>query len=355
LDFLAGHHRLHIAGIGLQLLPKPEFLYRNYSQHFGYRNRDFLCGASHQALAYTAHYEKNTPRNRVDFWRFGFVSSVSIFANPLFRMPYDFHHDHDFYLDFLARNARESIMPFCLEGLQALDANRKGWQNLEVLELGCGEGGNLLPFVEAGAKGTGIDLNQKKIEFGRQRMGQHIASGRMDLRGEDIYNPAIEKEFTGRFDLIVLKDVIEHLPDQPRALKQMQKFLKTNGLLFIGWPPWTMPFGGHQQIAEGWVQKFPWIHLLPRSSYEALLRWTRQSDETREELLSIYDCGIGIQRMHRIAAKTGMPILRETHYLINPIYAYKFGLKTRQQIPVLRSLPVIRDFLTTSVYLLLQK
>ena len=270
-------------------------------------------------------------------------------------MPYDFHHDHDFYLDFLARNARESIMPFCLEGLQAVDARRKGWENLEVLELGCGEGGNLLPFVEAGCKGTGIDLNQKKIEFGRQRMAEHIASGRMDLRGEDIYNPAIEAEFTGRFDLIVLKDVIEHLPDQPRALKQMQKFLKTNGLVFIGWPPWTMPFGGHQQIAEGWVQKFPWIHLLPRSSYEALLRGTRQSDETREELLSIYDCGIGIQRMHRIAAKAGMPILRETHYLINPIYAYKFGLKTRQQIPILRSLPVIRDFLTTSVYLLLQK
>jgi hypothetical protein len=70
-------------------------------------------------------------------------------------MPYDFHHDHDFYLDFLARNARESIMPFCLEGLQALDANRKGWQNLEVLELGCGEGGNLLPFVEAGANLSG--------------------------------------------------------------------------------------------------------------------------------------------------------------------------------------------------------
>jgi SAM-dependent methyltransferase len=270
-------------------------------------------------------------------------------------MPYDFHHDHEFYLDFLARNARDSIMPFCLEGLQALDSSRKGWEGLEVLELGCGEGGNLLPFVEAGARGNGIDLNRSKIEFGRVRMSQHISTGQMDLRAEDIYNPDIEAVFSGRFDLIVLKDVIEHLPDQPKALKQMRKFLKNNGLLFIGWPPWTMPFGGHQQIAEGWVQKFPWIHLLPRSAYAALLKATGQNSETREELLSIYDCGIGIQRMHRIARQSRMPVYRETHFLINPIYAYKFGLKTRKQSGMIRSIPYLRDFLTTSVYLLLLK
>lgn len=270
-------------------------------------------------------------------------------------MPYDFHSDHEFYLDFLARNARDSIMPFCLEGLQAMDSSIQGWEGLKVLELGCGEGGNLLPFVEAGCHGTGIDLNQSKIEFGLQRMSRFTSSGRMDLRAEDIYNPNIETEFTGQFDLIVLKDVIEHLPDQPQAMKQMQKFLKPNGLLFIGWPPWSMPFGGHQQIAIGWMQKFPWIHLLPRSAYDAVIRLTKQSPETREELLSIYDCGIGIQRMHRIARESGMPVWREIHYFINPIYAYKFGLKTRQQLSWVRSLPYIRDFMTTSVYLLLQK
>lgn len=282
-----------------------------------------------------------------------FIFCTAVFFDP--PMPYDFHHDHEFYLDFLARNARDSIMPFCLEGLQALDPSRKGWEGLEVLELGCGEGGNLLPFVEAGCRGTGIDLNRTKIEFGRQRMSTYTQTGQMDLRAEDIYNPDIEEEFTGRFDLIVLKDVIEHLPDQPRALRQMQKFLNNNGLLFIGWPPWTMPFGGHQQIAEGWLQKFPWIHLLPRSVYDALIRITGQNSETRDELLSIYDCGIGIQRMHRIAKDCSMPVHREVHYLINPIYAYKFGLKTRKQWGIVKTLPHVRDFLTTSVYLLLKK
>jgi len=282
-----------------------------------------------------------------------FIFCTAVFLNP--PMPYDFHHNHEFYLDFLARNARDSIMPFCLEGLRFMDPSRTGWEGLEVLELGCGEGGNLLPFVEAGCRGTGIDLNRTKIEFGRQKMSTYVQTGQMDLRAEDIYSPNIEEEFTGRFDLIVLKDVIEHLPDQPRALRQMQKFLKNSGLLFIGWPPWTMPFGGHQQIAEGWVQKFPWIHLLPRSVYAGLLQATRQSEETRQELLSIYDCGIGIQRMHRMAKDCLMPVHREVHYLINPIYAYKFGLKTRKQFGVVRALPYVRDFLTTSVYLLLRK
>ncbi|MFM7032583.1 MAG: class I SAM-dependent methyltransferase, partial [Bacteroidota bacterium] len=77
--------------------------------------------------------------------------------------------------------------------------------------------------------------------------------------------------------------------------------------------------------------------------------------ETRDELLSIYDCGIGIQRMHRIAKDCSMPVHREVHYLINPIYAYKFGLKTRKQLGIVKALPYVRDFLTTSVYLLLRK
>lgn len=268
-------------------------------------------------------------------------------------MPYDFHQDHEFYLDFLARNARESIMPFCLEGLKSVNTRILGWDRLEILELGCGEGGNLLPFVEAGARGTGIDLNASKIQFGTERMLDLVRAGRMELLAEDIYNPRIESMFRGRFDLIVLKDVIEHLPDQPKALRQMRRFLKPTGLLFVGWPPWNMPFGGHQQIAAGWFQKMPWTHLLPRSAYEALIRATGQSAETRDELLSVYDCGIGINRMHRLAKETGFVRIRETHYLINPIYAYKFGLKTRQQWGWVKSLPHLRDFGTTSVYLLL--
>ena len=37
-----------------------------------------------------------------------------------------------------------------------------------VLEIGCGEGGNLLPFAEAGCRVTGIDLATNKIENAKE-------------------------------------------------------------------------------------------------------------------------------------------------------------------------------------------
>ena len=35
--------------------------------------------------------------------------------------------------------------------------------NIRVLEIGCGEGGNLLPFAEKGSNVTGIDICRKRI------------------------------------------------------------------------------------------------------------------------------------------------------------------------------------------------
>lgn len=265
-------------------------------------------------------------------------------------MPYDFHQDHAFYLAFLAENTRKSIMPFVVPEL-AVDL-----AEAQVLELGCGEGGNLRPFAEAGARCVGIDLNAKKIAEGRELMADMVALGRMELFAEDIFNPEIEKQFTGRFDLIILKDVIEHIPNKEKALRQMRQFLKEDGLLFIGWPPWRMPFGGHQQIAQSkLLKKLPWFHLLPKGAYVALLKAFKEPQAVVEELAEIHDFKVSIAAMNRLYKASGFRMQRELHYLINPIYEHKFGLKTRPQFAFIQAIPWFRDFFTTSCYYLLGK
>jgi SAM-dependent methyltransferase len=269
--------------------------------------------------------------------------------SPYFRpVPYDFHSDHEGYLAFLAENARKSIMPFVQPHLPCR------WSDCRVLELGCGEGGNLMPFAEAGAYCVGIDLNEKKIREGQRIMSAYINQGRMELRAEDIFNPAIAAEFTGRFHLIVLKDVIEHIPRKQEALRQMRRFLAEGGLLFIGWPPWRMPFGGHQQIARSsLLGRLPWVHLLPRSLYAAVLRVFQEPKEVYDELLEIHDYRVGIRSLNRWIVEAELhPVVRR-FYLINPIYSYKFGLKERLQWPWLQAIPWLRDFFTTSGYYLL--
>ena len=39
-----------------------------------------------------------------------------------------------------------------------------------------------------------------------------------------------------------------------------------------------MPFGGHQQIAKGFVSRVPFIHLLPENIYAKLLRISGESE-----------------------------------------------------------------------------
>lgn len=265
-------------------------------------------------------------------------------------MPYEFHTDHAFYLSFLAENTRKSIIPFVAPELPVPLSEAR------VLELGCGEGGNLQPFAEAGAHCTGIDLNKVKIEAGRELMSTWVQAGKMELFAEDIFNPAIEAAFTGKFHLIILKDVIEHIPNKDKALAQMRRFLTDDGLLFIGWPPWRMPFGGHQQIAQSkLLQKLPWFHLLPKSLYVALLKAFSEPKEVVDELAEIHDYRVSISLMNRLYKQTGFVMHKELHYFINPIYEHKFGLKTREQFGFIKALPWVRDFFTTSCYYLLAK
>ena len=68
------------------------------------------------------------------------------------------------------------------------------------------------------------------------------------------------------------------------------------------------------------------------------------------DLLEIYDTRITIERFERIIKKSGLKILQQQDYLINPIYKYKFGLKPRKQFPPLTWIPYLRDFVTTCVY-----
>lgn len=266
-------------------------------------------------------------------------------------MPFDFHLNPQTYLKQQIDNTTQSIMPFLQPYIQ-----NKSWAGLQVLELGCGEGGNLLPFALAGSVCVGIDLNKTKIAQGIDLMQEQIKDGSMQLFFDDIFNPEIAEQFRGRFDVILLKDVIEHIPEKEAALAQMRSFLTEKGLLFIGWPPWYMPFGGHQQICHSKVLGItPWIHLLPKAVYLGLLRLCGEPKVVVDELAELVDYRVTINAMNRMAKNAGFAILERKYFLINPIYQYKFGLKVRTQLPFVTKIPYLRDFCTTGCYYLLGK
>ena len=100
---------------------------------------------------------------------------------------------------------------------------------MTVLEIGCGEGGVLKAFVEKGCSCTGMDLSTSKIENGKGLQQSEIESGKLELFSADIYDQSTMDAFRGKFDLIILKDTIEHIPDQERVMAQLQVYMKLGG------------------------------------------------------------------------------------------------------------------------------
>ncbi len=260
---------------------------------------------------------------------------------------YHFHEDRDLYLEHQSLVSRESLIPW-IEQARPLPARA------EVLEIGCGEAGVLRPFFERRCRATGVDLDAEKIGRARETFAEELSGGWLTLYDRSIYAPEFETLLDGRFDLIILKDAIEHLEDQEKMIGLLKRFLRPGGSIFIGFPPWHMPFGGHQQGCRSILGKTPWIHLLPMPLYRRVLEGFGESQEMIDYLMETKRNGISIGRFEKILARTRYEIVQRTLYLVNPIYEYKFGLRPMRQLRLIEALPVLREFATTGVYYLVE-
>ncbi len=256
---------------------------------------------------------------------------------------FEFHVDRKRYFDMQIMNASKWVIPFVEEKFTIVPG-------VQVLEIGCGEGGVLKAFVDRGCTGVGVEFDQSRIDNANNWLKDDIESGKIRFISKDIYLTTVEE--LGSFDIIILKDVIEHIHDQRKLIGWMQTFLKPAGMIFFGFPPWQMPFGGHQQVCHHKLtSRMPYYHLLPRPLYKAILK---HYHEPVEDLLEVKDTGISIERFERIVKQTRYTIAHKKFFLINPIYEWKFGWKPREQSSLLGRLPWIRNFFTTCVYYLIQ-
>lgn len=259
---------------------------------------------------------------------------------------HDFHVDRQWYFEMQTLNAEKYVIPF-IEETRKIDANSY------VLEVGCGEGGVLLAFIKRGCYGVGVDLDSHRIDLAKVNLANDIQDKRAEFHSKDIYSPEFEEEFRNKFDLIILKDVIEHIPNQENIMLHFKKYLKDGGAIYFGFPPFNMPFGGHQQVAKSKLfSKLPYTHLLPMSLYKLLMRML---GVPVEPFVEVKETGISTMRFENICKNLNYTIENRVFYALNPIYEYKFGWKPIKQISFIAKLPFLRDFFTTCAYYLIRK
>jgi ubiquinone/menaquinone biosynthesis C-methylase UbiE len=95
-----------------------------------------------------------------------------------------------------------------------------------VLEVGCGAG-HVLERIDNG-KLYGIDISDIQIKRAKQRLGEKAEL--MKSPGEEI---PFEDNF---FDRVLCSEVLEHVLDPPKLLKEMKRVLKVNGILSLSIP-----------------------------------------------------------------------------------------------------------------------
>ncbi|MBE9467231.1 MAG: class I SAM-dependent methyltransferase [Bacteroidetes bacterium] len=257
------------------------------------------------------------------------------------------HSNRKQYFKEQSITTEKYVIPYIEERLTINESTR-------VLEIGCGIGGNLLPFIKKGCQVTGVDIIDKQIKRAKQYIEEIVPNSNTKLISNDIYNVTVED--IGTFDLIVMRDVIEHIHNQERFFAYVKTFLKPEGQIFLGYPPWCMPFGGHHQICKSkLLSHLPFFHLLNKSLYKWVMKAFKEKKVTIDSLLEIKETGISINRFEKIIKHENYVFTKKDFYFFNPNYEIKFGLKPRKQNKIIASIPYIRDFFSTGCYCLIKK
>ncbi len=95
----------------------------------------------------------------------------------------------------------------------------------QALEIGCGHGWMLAALRDHGWQVTGLERTEESAAFARDQHGLDVRVGALGTLGDE-----------PQFDLIVMNQVLEHLPDPRERLAACARLLKPGGRLVIGVP-----------------------------------------------------------------------------------------------------------------------
>ena len=224
----------------------------------------------------------------------------------------------------------------------------KDFNNINILEIGSAEGGAIKYFYEQGANCYGIEISKGRNDFAKE----YININEIKFTEGDICNDTFVKELP-KMDLILIRDVIEHIPEKLKALQNMNKLLKENGLIFLSYPPKYSPYAGHQQNVKKKIGSLPFIHLLPKGLYTLFLKAANLTKEKISELLQTKRDMISIKKIEKLFKKAGLQIAKKDFYFIRPCFEKRFGWKPKKT--VFNSVPLIKEIFTLGALYQLKK
>lgn len=219
------------------------------------------------------------------------------------------------------------------------------FQNFRILEIGCAEAGFLDVLYEMGIESAGLEIEAHRVKLAKSK------NPNLKIILGDITNREISAQINESFDLIVMRDVIEHIPTRKTAFQNINKLLKKNGYLYITFPPKYSGFAGHQQNGKSMLRYMPWVHLLPAGVLRFMGKILNEKTGLIEEVILNNKVGLTIAAFEKYYSQANFkPVVKEL-FLFRPIYKIRFNLSPKK----FPNIPFIREFLAFGCEYLLQK
>jgi SAM-dependent methyltransferase len=136
-----------------------------------------------------------------------------------------------------------------------------------VLDMGCGGGRHAFALYRRGADVTAFDMDAGELKdvaamFAAMREAGEVPGG---ARARVVRGTAYDLPFAdGTFDRVIAAEVLEHLPQDDRAMRELFRVLKPGGLIAVTVPRWGPELvcwalssqyheveGGHVRIYRG--------------------------------------------------------------------------------------------------------
>ncbi len=214
-----------------------------------------------------------------------------------------------------------------------------------VLEVGCAEGGLMDVLMEIGIHVVGVEISKERADTAK------LKNDRLKIYVGDITDYSLPTKIEEKFDVIIMREVIEHVHDKYTAFDNLDAMLKDNGYLFISFPPKYSPFAGHQQIAKSFLKIIPYLHLLPKKLLKGLASILSEKYDYVDEIKLHYSTGMSINGFEYLCAYKNFQPVKKELFLFRPIYSLRFGLP-RLKLP---GIPIIRECITFGYETLLKK
>lgn len=127
--------------------------------------------------------------------------------------------------------------------LRLLEVSQSGL----LLDIGCGNARDLVRLSDYAERLVGIDISRGMLKEGRKKLAAQCMADSVDL----VLADATQLPFRdGVFSKCVCSEVIEHIPNYPRAIAESRRVLTSGGSIVISTPNWLSAYGAWRFILE---------------------------------------------------------------------------------------------------------